>query len=276
MSDWWSGDVVAHGIRIHYTRTGRDRPPLVLAHGMADSGLCWSRLAKALEADYDIIMPDARSHGRSGRSNGDYTTDDLAADLTALIEALGLERPLVGGHSMGGLTTVAMAASRPDLLSAAILEDPPLWPVRAPLTPEEAEARLDERRQAFERERSGGREALLVRGRSDNPLWADEEFEPWVDSKLAVDTVSVPRLSETLNWRDPLAHMQCPALLVTGDPELGAIVTPEVAQEAVQLQPLVTVVRIAGAGHSIRREQFEHFVEAVRDFLARVEATTSA
>ena len=276
MTDWWSGDIVANGIRVHYTRTGGDRPPLILAHGMADSGRCWSRLAKALEADFDIIMPDARSHGRSDRSNGDYTTDDLAADLAAFIEALRLEHPLVGGHSMGALTTAVMGASRPDLLRAAMLEDPPLWPVRAPLTPEETEARLDERRRAFERDRAGGREALLARGRADNPLWADEEFEPWIDSKMAVDTMSLPRLSETLNWRDAVAGLHCPALLVTGDPELGAIVTPEVAREAVEIQPLVEVVRIPGAGHSIRREQFERFLEAVRGFLDRVEATPSA
>ena len=57
-------------------------------------------------------------------------------------------------------------------------------------------------------------------------------------------------------------------MLVTSDPELGSIVTPDVAQEATRLLPSLQVVRLSGAGHNIRREQFEPFVRHVRDFLA--------
>ena len=81
MTQWRSGDIVANGIRIHYTRTGGDGPPLVLVHGMADSGLCWSRVAHVLEAEYDLIMPDARSHGRSERSAWRAVKKDAAAGL---------------------------------------------------------------------------------------------------------------------------------------------------------------------------------------------------
>ena len=63
--DWQSGDIETNGIRMHYHRTGGDKPALVLSHGATDSGLCWTRVARVLEADYDVIMPDARGHGRS-------------------------------------------------------------------------------------------------------------------------------------------------------------------------------------------------------------------
>jgi N-formylmaleamate deformylase len=86
----------------------------------------------------------------------------------------------------------------------------------------------------------------------------------------------LPRLSQTLNWRQALPRIASPTLLLTADPERGAIVTPEVAREARELQPLVQVVRIAGAGHSIRREQFEQYLAAVRIFLAGVRAKDSA
>jgi pimeloyl-ACP methyl ester carboxylesterase len=56
-------------------------------------------------------------------------------------------------------------------------------------------------------------------------------------------------------------------LLVISDPELGGIVTPDMAQEASRLLPSLRVVRLSGAGHNIRREQFEPFVRDVRDFL---------
>ena len=60
MTTWQSGDVRTNGIRMHYYRTVGDKPVLVLAHGATDDGLCWTRVARALEDDYDVFMPDAR------------------------------------------------------------------------------------------------------------------------------------------------------------------------------------------------------------------------
>jgi len=60
-----------------------------------------------------------------------------------------------------------------------------------------------------------------------------------------------------------------PVLLITADNSLGSIVTPETAEEAKRLCPSLTVLRLEGAGHNIRREAFERFVEAVRAFLAK-------
>jgi pimeloyl-ACP methyl ester carboxylesterase len=165
---------------------------------------------------------------------------------------------------------VFLAASHPDLLHAAILGDPSFWPGDVQLTDDELQLRLAERRRDLEHDKVGGREALLARGRVDNPLWAEEEFEPWLDSKMAVDTEALPRPSLSLNWRRALRQITAPTLLITGDPERGAIVTPEVAREVREIQPLVQVARIRGAGHSIRREQFEPYLAAVRGFLAGV------
>src|SRR5438034_938510 len=63
MANWQSGDVEANGIRLHYTRTGGSKPPLVLAHGVTDDGLCWTPVAEALAPDYDVIMVDERVTG---------------------------------------------------------------------------------------------------------------------------------------------------------------------------------------------------------------------
>src|SRR5437867_1163098 len=126
MADWSSGDVVANGIKIHYYRTGGDKPPLVLSHGATDNGLCWTRLARALESEYDVVMPDARGHGLSDAPEGGYTSAERAADLAGLIEALRLNRPAVGGHSMGAGTTLRLVADYPDVARCAVLEDPGL------------------------------------------------------------------------------------------------------------------------------------------------------
>ena len=58
--------MIANGIRLHYYRTGDGtKPAVVLCHGFSDSGLCWTPVARQLEADYDVIMLDARGHGLS-------------------------------------------------------------------------------------------------------------------------------------------------------------------------------------------------------------------
>lgn len=56
MKTWVEDDVVANGVRIHYYRTGENKPPLVLSHGRTEKGLNWTRVAQSLEKDYDVII----------------------------------------------------------------------------------------------------------------------------------------------------------------------------------------------------------------------------
>jgi pimeloyl-ACP methyl ester carboxylesterase len=213
-------------------------------------------------------MPDARGHGLSDAPEGDYSAAARAADLAGLIEALGLQRPAVGGHSMGAGTALRLVADYPEIARCALLEDPGLRSA-APSTTDQEARRARMRQEAAER-RALGREGIIARGRQQHPDWAEEEFGPWADSKLQVSerfsgTVRAP---ERPDWRDLLPKVQCPVLLITSDPERGGIVTPETAEEARRLLPSMRVVRIQGAGHNIRREQFDAYVKAVRAFLA--------
>lgn len=273
MSDWFSGDVSSHGIRLHYTRTGGDKPPLILSHGATDNGLCWTRVARALEADYDLIMPDARGHGRSDAPASGYTSADHAADLAGLIRALGLQRPALAGHSMGAATTLRLIADAPELATCAVLEDPPLWltPPAAP-APGQPNPREAIRRTVLEAQASGDLDSTIRRGREASPRWAEDEWQPWAEAKLQVSRAFLDTLGSgraiPQDWRELLARVRCPLLLVTSDPELGGIVTPEAAQEAQRILPGLELVRLGGAGHNIRREQFDGFVAAVRGFLA--------
>ncbi len=65
MTTWIRGVCETNGIRIHYLRTGGGKPPAVLLHGLMGSGACWTLLARALEGEFDVVMPDARGHGGS-------------------------------------------------------------------------------------------------------------------------------------------------------------------------------------------------------------------
>lgn len=109
---------------IHYTRTGGNKPPLILLHGLMTNGVCWTGLVHVLEKEYDVIMPDARGHGSSSVPDFGYRYEDYANDVIGLINALGLRTPILLGHSMGGMTAAVVASRKPNLLRALVLADP--------------------------------------------------------------------------------------------------------------------------------------------------------
>jgi len=268
--EWASGFVDANGIAIHYHRTGGNKPPVVLAHGITDNGLCWTQLAQALEGEYDLIMFDARGHGLSDAPAVGYAPEDQAADIAGLVQALGLERPVLVGHSMGAGNVAMTVATYPDLARCAILEDPP-W--RVTYDPEERAAMVEAWRADIVDKKSWMQEEIIADGRVQRPTWAEAEWEPWADAKLQVNPTVFdwvdPQASPTA-WRDVVCKIGCPVLVVTADPALGAIVSPEAAQEAVRLNSGLQIAHIPDAGHNIRREQFEPYVEAVAAFLGNV------
>ena len=110
MTNWTTAVCAANGIDIHYLRTGGSKPPLVLLHGLTGSGACWSPLARALEAEFDVVMPDARGHGNSSTPLTGYRYEDHAGDVVGLIQGLGLAAPVLLGHSMGGMTAAVVAS----------------------------------------------------------------------------------------------------------------------------------------------------------------------
>jgi pimeloyl-ACP methyl ester carboxylesterase len=267
MAEWFSDDVIVNGVKIHYYRTGGDNPPVVLAHGITDNGLCWTRLARGLEDAYDLIMFDARGHGLSDAPESGYAPEEHVADLAGLVQALELERPALVGHSMGAANVALALATYPDLARCAVLEDPP-WQMAYDLG--ERAAMVEAWRADVIAKKSWTQEALIAKGRADNPRWTEEELAPWAEAHLQVDPAVFDWAdagSAVWRWRELVPAFACPVLLVTGDPGRGAAVSPEVAREAAWLNPRLEVVHIPGAGHSIHRERFEPYAEAVRGFL---------
>ena len=271
MSAWQSGHVESNGIRMHYTRTGGDKPPIVLAHGVTDDGLCWTPVAEALAPDYDVIMVDARGHGRSEATDGGYDPATQAADLHGVIAALSLDKPLLLGHSLGAITSLALAGLYPEAPRAILLEDPPPfwmpWP-EASSTPSEGPARG-----AWIGELKGKtREELIALARQQNPLWSEAEIGPWADAKLRVSlqvaSVFTPG-GRRMDWQAAAPRITCPALAIMADTERGAALTPEAAAALQAMVPQLETAHVAGAGHNIRREQFTRYMEVMRGFLSK-------
>jgi pimeloyl-ACP methyl ester carboxylesterase len=264
MKLWQSGDIEVNKLKLHYTRTGGDKPPVVLAHGFSDDGLCWTPVAKLLEADYDVIMVDARGHGKSDMPKRGAGRGGLAGDLAGVITGLGLKQPAVLGHSMGAVTALGLAGAHPDLPGAILLEDPPPWwmpdpPGGRPTRPDIS--LVDLKRKT--------REELIAYQHAHSPTWSEAELGPWADSKLrfSFDFLSRNRWP-AVDWPALLKRITCPTLLITADTDKGAIVPLGAATAFRDLVPQAKVVHIAGAGHSIRREQFARYMEVVKAFLA--------
>lgn len=268
---WQSSLIETNGIRLHVTRSDGDKPALVLLHGFSDDGLCWTPIAQQFEDAYDVILVDARGHGRSDGPESGYGHDQHAADVAGVIAALNLEKPVVMGHSMGAVTTLALAGLHPALPGAIVLEDPPpFWEQRA------AGAQTERRRGMgswiIDLKRLT-REEMIESNRKSNPNWPEAERGPWVDSKLRLSFNVLSGFGGAgLDLREAVQRITCPALLITADPALGAITSAKQADELKSLVPQLQVVNIAGAGHNIRREQPERFVQCVKEFLRAAKA----
>ncbi len=256
--EWTNHEVETNGFTTHYVRTGRPGPALLLLHGLTDAGLCWTRVARELEADYDVIMADARGHGRSGLPPAGGL-DAMPDDLLALIDILKLDQPTVLGHSLGAASAAAAAGKRPGVIGRLLLEDPPWFPADMPPRPPATDW--------MEQLKGQSVEALMAICRRDNPLWDEAEVGPWAQSKFQfnADVMKSPRLAD---WRVYGPSIACPALLITGSPSAGAIISQAVAEEAKGVIPRLEVVQLEGAGHNIRRERWEGYVAAVKAFLA--------
>lgn len=270
MFEYTQGCVKVSGINIHYYRTGGDKPAFILLHGASDNGLCWTPVAELLAEQYDVIMPDAQGHGLSDRIDQDFTFMNHTNQVVGLIQELNITKPIIMGHSMGAGTAVNVAAEYPYLPKAIVLEDPG-WNRQESAVSEREEDRLKQRddfiRYLAEATRRT-REELIAECRKANPRWSEAEIGPWADSKLQFD----PTLFSTMQLDRPsyvqlIPKIMCPTLLIISD---GGIVTSETAEHASKLwkaEHPFQWVQIKGAGHNIRREQFEAFCDTLFHFL---------
>jgi pimeloyl-ACP methyl ester carboxylesterase len=271
VSDWVSGFVETNGIRLHYTRTGGAKPPLVLAHGVTHDGMCWSRVAAVLAPDFDVVMVDARGHGRSDAPERGYDPGQQAGDLAGVIAALDLEKPTILGHSMGAATALVLAGTYPDVPGAILLEDPPAWWTDWYDSPDGETRRSDMRTRFLGlKEKTAG--ALLADQRAEQPGWDEAELQPWVEAKQRFSPNVLEVLGQEnprrVDWASILPRVTCPAMLITADPDLGGIVTAESAAALKSLVPQLEIVHVAGAGHNVRRDQFARYLDIVQGFLA--------
>ncbi len=110
------------GVRLHYAEQGDPAGyPVVLLHGFTDSWFSYSRVLPALSASYHLYALDLRGHGDSDRPASGYQFSDLAADVVAFMEAKGLKRVTLVGHSMGSFVAQKVALTAPERIERLVL-----------------------------------------------------------------------------------------------------------------------------------------------------------
>ena len=260
---WTDGYVVANGIRIHYWRTGGNKPPLVMAHGSSDDGLCWTNLAREFQDQYDIIMFDARGHGLSDPPSPSDPPDVQVEDLAGLITELKLGRPILMGHSMGSSSVARFAAKYPDAARAVILEDPGWLP-----RPRRRRARRRKRRgAALDDPHTQQHDRTGVGGRlhEELPKWGRSECEFWAPSKRRHHPSTVPNVPSALPpVGDLFPKITAPTLILKADAQ-GDLRKQN--EDIASRLPRGKIVHIEGAGHNVRRENKAQTIEAMKAFL---------
>ena len=116
------------GVSLAYAEAGRGDPAVVLVHGMACHRGFWEPQIDRFGRERRVIAVDLRGHGESDAPVQAYTIDGLADDVAWMCEQLGVVRPVVVGHSLGGIVALELAATAPEMPGAAVMIDSVLLP----------------------------------------------------------------------------------------------------------------------------------------------------
>lgn len=247
--------LVRDGVGLGYEEAGRGDPPLVFVHGVAcHRGFCEPQLER-FARDHRVVAVDLRGHGESDAPHQRYTMRAFADDLAWMSRRLEVLRPIVVGHSLGGLVGLELAAAYPECPSAVALIDSVFLPcAHRPEVVHELVASL-----------RGPAPAAALRAYFE-PFFSphdDARRKSWI-LDAAVKTpphVTSSVWEESIGWDDADALQRCrvPVLyLDAGTPNADLV-------RASELRPEMTIGRTVGSGHFSQLE----VPEQVNAMLAR-------
>ncbi len=261
-----------NGLRFHFLDWGTPgERPMLLLHGGAQTAHSWDEVAPDLARDHHVLALDQRGHGDTDWApQGRYRRDDFVGDIRAFLEDRGWPRATLVALSLGGLNSIAFAATEPGRIAGLVVVD---------VTPTISQTGSKAIAAQLQTHDFASFEDAVARALAFNPLRSAEnirarlrhalregpdgrwsyKFDPGIGSGgLETD---FERLWEQVRL------IRCPTLLVRG--AQSAILSREAAARFVHELPGSTVVEVPGAGHSVMGDNPGGFVGAVRPFLAR-------
>ena len=247
-----------NAILTHYTRTGSRKPPIVLLHGLAADGMCWKQIAQALADNFDVIMPDARGHGKSSAPDDGYNYKNLKNDVIAFLTAMNLSDVVLVGHSMGGLTA-ALAAGRSSSVRALVLADPTFLSLQKQREVWESDV-IDKHKKML----AMSLDELIKDRQKAHPNRSENKLSAMARLQTSINAFNI-LLPPNPDYRQILKKVHCPCLLLYGD---RGILSDQQAKDMRKLNALITTEKIKNAGHGIYSDQPARFVNSILKFVA--------
>ena len=262
-------------LNLSYQEWGNpDGQPIIMLHGFGVSGHMFDEFADRMQDRYRLLALDQRGHGDSDWSEeGDYSRTAFVEDLEGFRKALGIDRFVLIGHSMGGLNSVAYANAYPQHVRALVLVD--VGPesakegvdniMRFTRGPDELEfeefveiAHRFNQRRTMENIRERMRHRLKP---TESGKWTwkfDKRFRQ-PDSGLRVGNDG-----NSDSWA-LFRGVKAPTLLIRGAE--SDVLPQDIAERAATEMPKARLIIVQGAGHSVPGDNPDAFTEGVREFL---------
>jgi pimeloyl-ACP methyl ester carboxylesterase len=267
--------VNSNGIKLYYEVQGAGMP-LVLLAGLGYPAWEWHRMAPLLARRFQVITPDNRGVGQSEKRAGPYTASLLAADTVGLLDAFGIQRAVIMGHSMGGFIAQALALEHPQRVSKLILASTNFGgPHHAPITPAAMAVLTATAGDPLTRFKNG----LAV---STAPGFAERQpaiLAEWLAWRLAnpLDVagyqaqlaIGLGLLEEAAAFEHKLPALAMPALILFGAHD--AVVPPANAELLARRIPHSEVHILPDAGHFFPLETPEEAAQVVTEFILRTD-----
>lgn len=272
MSQAFDHHALLGGLRFHYREwPNPGKQALVLLHGFTGHAHSWESFAAAMQPDYHVYALDQRGHGDSSWTET-YSTGEMVEDVQRWVTALGLQKFVLLGLSMGGRVACQFAAEHPEEVERLVIVDigPELTRGGAArvmdgaratdvfATPEDAVAAAREANPNADEHESRHRTLhnLMLR---DDGTWTYR-----YDKGLRDGSRTLMRPDSADGWA-LLRRITAPSLLVRG--EVSDLLSPEIAGRMLREIPQCAFAEVPGAGHSIPLERPQGFLAAVRTFL---------
>ena len=274
----------ADGRDVHLLEWSQDGVPLLLLHGFGNEAHIWDDFAPAVAPHYRTLAMDHRGHGDSDWDpEGRYDHDSMVRDVESATAALGIERLVLVGHSLGGRIATLFADRNATRMAGLVLVDigPDLDPrgvtriqIDVASAPQPTFASVEEYARALTLAYPAGRpDALLRMARHGIRRREDGRYELKMDPRLrGVGATESPeaaadrgRAMSELLWK-ALARISCPTLVVRG--AASDVLAPDTADRMVEetlAQGRLAVV--PQAGHSVMTDNPDGFREAVTSFV---------